>query len=137
MTGPGPSEPRGSPPRFFVHLCVFVTLLGLMTWKLLEPRPVPESLRGELSGDWLFVLAKCFHAGAYAVLAVLAWTLPAPRLWRAALVVFLLLHGVGTEIGQTFVPNRTGKATDVLIDWAGVTIGIVSVTVWGRNHHRG
>ena len=49
--------------------------------------------------------------------------------------MFLLLHGVGTEIGQTYVPNRTGKVTDVLIDWAGITAGLLALRWWNRRHH--
>jgi VanZ family protein len=117
-------------PRVFVHLFAFAAFLALMTWKLLEPRPVPEALTESLSGDWLFILAKCFHAGAYAFMTVLGATAPVSRRWRVALVGLMFLHGVGTEIGQTYVPNRTGKVTDVLIDWAGITAGLLAVRHW-------
>ena len=137
MSGPDPGEPRGPfasmlSPRVFVHLLAFAAFLALLTWKLLEPRPVPEALTESLSGNWLFILAKCFHAGAYAFMAVLAATAPVARPWRAALVVLMFLHGIGTEIGQTYVPNRTGKVTDVLIDWAGITAGLVALRWWSR-----
>jgi VanZ family protein len=132
MSGPDSSQPRGSSPRLFVHLGAFLVLLGVWTWKLLEPYPVPPSVRDELSADAFLILAKSAHAGVYGFLAVLAWTLPVSRRWRLFLVVFLLLHGVGTEIGQTYVPNRTGKVTDVLIDWAGITAGLLALRWWDR-----
>lgn len=119
-------------PRFSLHLGVLLAALGVWTWKLLEPHPVPASVRDELSAGAFAVLAKSAHAGAYAFLAMLAWTLPVSRRWRLALVAFLVLHGVGTEIGQTFVPNRTGRATDVLIDWCGVIAGLAVLRLWKR-----
>jgi VanZ family protein len=42
---------------------------------------------------------------------------------------------VATEVIQTFVPNRTGKVTDVLIDWAGITLG--ALAVWLRTRRGG
>lgn len=133
MSGPGPSEPRGSSPRFFVHLGVFLVLLGVWTWKLLEPYPVPPSVKAELSADAFLILAKSAHAGVYAFLTVLAWTLPVSRRWRRFVVGLLLLHGVGTELAQYLMDvGRTGKVTDVLIDWAGITAGLLVLRWWNR-----
>jgi VanZ family protein len=132
MSGPPPTEPRGPSPRSVVHLGVFLVLLAVWTWKLLEPYPVPPSVADDLSPDVSFILAKSLHAGVYAVLAVLAWTLPAARRWRLFLVVVLFLHGVGTEVGQTYVPNRHGCVQDVLIDWAGITAGLLALR-WARS----
>ena len=36
------------------------------------------------------------------------------------------------EIIQTGVPGRDGKITDVLIDFAGVCLGLLAVTVWTK-----
>jgi VanZ family protein len=104
---------------------VFLVFLGLWTWKLLEPNPVPEAVSEHLKGDLRFFAAKGLHAAAYAFLAVLAVTLPLKRHWRWFFVGLLALHGVATEIGQTFVPGRTGSVRDVLIDWAGVGAGVL------------
>jgi len=106
----------------------FLLLLGLWTWKLLEPSPVPESLRHSLASiaDLLpFLAAKSLHAGGYALLAALAWIWAPSRAARSVAVAFLMLHAVGTEIGQTYVPNRTGRASDVLIDWIGIGLGVL------------
>jgi VanZ family protein len=94
---------------------------------LLEPQPVPEALAAHLTGEARFAAAKSLHAGVYCALTLLAVTLPLPNRWRWALAVLLALHGVGTEIGQTYVPGRTGSARDVLIDWSGVAAG---VAIW-------
>jgi VanZ family protein len=119
--------------RLLSHSLIFVVFLSLWTWKLLEPHPVPEDLQDELNRAGLsFVAAKSLHAAGYAFLTILAATLPAPQRWRYFLVGMLVLHGVATEIGQTFVPNRTGRVYDVLIDWVGITAGVGLVWWWGR-----
>jgi VanZ family protein len=109
---------------------VFVPALAVWTWKLLEPNPVPEPVLKILSvWDFLpYLAAKTLHAGGYAVLTALAWVAaPTPR-WRWAAVGFMMLHGVGSEWLQHLLPfNRTGKLTDVLIDWAGIAVGVLAV----------
>ena len=114
----------------FLRFVAFAVFLGLWTWKLLEPNPVPESLFAELSAflpsDWRVWAAKSLHASAYAFLTVLVFTLPVPRSWRWFFVGLLALHGVATEIGQTFVPGRHGCVRDVLIDWGGIGLGLLT-----------
>jgi hypothetical protein len=112
--------------RYFVpHLLVLLVFLGLWTWKLVEPNPVPEELARRLGGDAQFAAAKLLHAGGYAFLTLLAVTLPVPHYWRWFLAGLLALHGAATEIAQTFVPNRYGSVRDVLIDWGGVLLGVL------------
>jgi VanZ family protein len=119
--------------RAAAHRAVFTVLLTLWTWKLVVPHPVPEELRDRLADAGLSLpAAKALHLGGYALLAFLAATLPAPRRWRVGLVLMLFAHGVATEVIQTYVPNRTGKASDVLIDWNGIALGTVAAQLWGR-----
>jgi VanZ family protein len=108
---------------------LFIVFLGLWTWKLLEPYPLPEALEENIPADMKFTLAKSLHAGAYAFLTALAALLPVRRPYFWAAVAVLALHGVGTEIGQTYVPNRNGCVRDVLIDWTGVGLGLLFL--WG------
>jgi VanZ family protein len=118
--------------RFWLHLGVLLVFLSLWTWKLLEPHPVPDAVVEQL-GDLKLLAAKSLHACAYAFLAVLAVSLPVPSYWRWYLAGLLAFHGVATEIGQTFVPGRTGSVRDVLIDWTGVGAGLL---VWRKIRHR-
>jgi hypothetical protein len=119
--------------RLVVQGTVFAALLGVWTWKLVSPNPVPDDLRSGLDDLGLaYLAAKSLHLSGYAFLTVLAATLPVPRWWRVGLVLMLYAHGVATEVIQTFVPNRTGKATDVLIDWAGITLGAFAVRLRNR-----
>jgi hypothetical protein len=118
LAGEGPGV-RG---KAFTLPITFFIFLALWTWKLLSPNPVPEIIRGGIGVDWMFFLAKTLHGGAYAFLTVLgALAFPRHKWW---LVAFLALHGVGSEIGQTFVPNRFGSVRDVLIDWGGIVAGV-------------
>lgn len=113
-----------------VHVAAFAVFLGLWTWKLLEPKPVSEAVYEAISfgeGDWYFWVTKSLHAGGYAFLTVLAVALPVSRRWQWYFVGLLALHGVATEIGQTFVPNRSGSVRDVLVNWCGIGLAVL---VW-------
>lgn len=130
MTDPA-APPPGRSPRAVAHVLVLLTLFSLWTWKLLEPHPVSEEIRQGLADAGLgFAAAKSLHAAGYALLTVLVGTLPAPRHWRYFLVGLLALHGVATEVGQSFVPNRHGRYQDVLIDWAGIAAGVLVVKLF-------
>jgi VanZ family protein len=115
--------------RIAAPFIVFLAFLGLWTWKLLEPRPVPEEIEHQIPSGMKFTLAKSLHAGAYAFLTVLAAFLPVRRVLFWAVVTTLALHGIGTEIGQTYVPNRHGCVRDVIIDWIGIGLGLAGL--WG------
>jgi VanZ family protein len=117
----------GFPRRTLLHLLVLLAFLGLWTWKLLEPNPVPEAVSSKLQGPVRVVAAKGLHACGYAFLTLLAVTLPVPNYWRWFFAGLLALHGAATEIGQTYVPGRVGSVRDVLIDWGGVLLGVL---VW-------
>jgi len=97
---------------------------------LLEQQPVPEAISAQLTEDMRFGAAKSLHAIGYGFLTVLAVTLPVPNYWRWFFVGLLALHGVATEIAQTYIPGRTGRVMDVVIDWAGITLGVLIWQVW-------
>jgi hypothetical protein len=117
----------------WLRAIVFVVSLFIWTWKLIEPFPVPEELIGDLSLDLRFILAKILHGCSYAYLAFLSLTLPMTSRWHLALIGFLALHGVGTEIAQAVLPhNRHGCIQDVLIDWTGITAGTIAFRLFER-----
>jgi VanZ family protein len=130
MSGAKPDSRRH--PRLLPQLAVFLVFLSLWTWKLLEPVPVPPRVVGGLSAEIKFALAKTLHVGGYTFLTILAATLPLRRPWHVLFVLFLLLHGAASEIAQTYVPNRTGKVSDVVLDWLGVGLGAAAVQWWRR-----
>jgi VanZ family protein len=110
---------------------VFFLFLGLWTWKLLHPVPVPEEVARAIPGSMKFAFAKSLHVGAYAFLTVLAAFLPVRRPYFWVAVLTLVAHAVGTEVGQLYVPNRHGSVRDVLLDWLGVAVGLMAVRVSG------
>lgn len=118
-------------PRTLGHL-LFWPALAVWTWKLVEPNPVPESIL-----DWLeifkYIAAKTLHLLGYAYLTV-ALGMWVPRRRRPLMLALslMLLHGLATEIAQTLVPNRSGRALDVLIDWTGVALGVLIGWRWWR-----
>jgi len=72
-------------------------------------------------GDWDLLLRKLAHAAEFAVLGVLFL-----RAVERPALAFLLAsaYAVSDEIHQIFVPGRLGSPLDVLIDVAGVAVGI-------------
>lgn len=99
-------------------LCV-----ALWTTALLTTYPVHVGEAVTPSGLY-FPAAKCLHISAYAFLTVYLTWMPLGR-WRWLLLAFLSLHAAGTEFGQTFVPERYGQFSDVLIDHIGLALGVL------------
>jgi VanZ family protein len=102
--------------------------VGLWTAALLTTYPVEVGKEIAPSGLYL-PTAKILHISAYAFLTVFISWLPLRR-WRWLLLAFLSLHAAGTEFGQQFVPGRTGKGADVLIDHIGLFLGVA--LTWKR-----
>ncbi len=76
------------------------------------------------------LVKKSLHALAYAILATLFWRAlkTTPRLQAAALPLALLLtifYAASDEWHQTFVPGRSGRLSDVLIDTLGAVAAIL------------
>jgi VanZ family protein len=104
---------------------VWALLLAAWTAALLSPVPptvgstfVPTSMR--------FWAAKGLHVGSYAFLAFAACWLPASLRGGVIVSAVLLAHGALTEVGQLYVPGRSGSVADVVIDSAGVALGVVA-----------
>jgi VanZ family protein len=117
---------------------VWVAFLLLWSTALLVPDPVgflfmykPDAV--ELSNETTFYLAKSLHVAAYATAAVLTGWLRAPGSWRWALLAFWFLHAAATEIGQLFVPGRSGSPRDVALDHCGLLIGLALSWRWWRS----
>ncbi|HSQ56764.1 MAG TPA: VanZ family protein [Gemmata sp.] len=115
----------------FLPFAVFLVFLGLWTWKLLEASPVPESLTHGWSLDLKFIASKILHVSAYGFLTLLAAWLPVRRLYFWGVVGVLMLHAIGTEIGQCYVPNRSGSVRDVCLDWFGIGLGLAFLQISG------
>jgi VanZ family protein len=119
--------------RTVLPFVVFAVFLGLWTWKLLEPNPVPEAVTAGWSLSRKFIAAKVLHVCGYGFLTLLAAWLPVRRPYFWVAVVGLMLHGCLTEYLQHALEvGRTGKVSDVLIDWLGVALAVAFLRVIRR-----
>lgn len=112
------------------HLLFWPAII-VWTWKLVEPNPVPEAVGNWLDAPLKFLIAKSLHFSGYAFLAFTCglWV-PSRRPPLVLAFTLLLFHGLATEVIQTYVPNRSGRAMDVLIDWGGITTGTLIGWHW-------
>jgi len=86
-------------------------------------------------GPWLdTLLKKAGHAFAYGVLAwlyqrALRPHIRTPLVLRIASASLAVVYALSDEYHQTFVPGRTGRLFDVLVDGAG-TCGAMLLSWW-------
>ncbi|HVU28345.1 MAG TPA: VanZ family protein [Verrucomicrobiae bacterium] len=90
----------------------------------------------------VFIARKCAHFTEYAALALLLWRAlrrpakndPRPWNWRqAGLALFLVfLYAGSDEIHQIFVPTRTARFHDVVIDTLGGAAALLALWIVGH-----
>jgi VanZ family protein len=107
--------------------CLLALSVALLT-------PQPAHLAHDLipSDEERFTVAKSGHLAAYALLAVLTAGLPVRRPLRWLLLLLLVSHACLTELLQQFVPSRSGRWQDALIDIAGLGLGVLLSWRWWR-----
>jgi VanZ family protein len=116
-----------------VRVVFWWVAVALWTAALLTTYPVQVS-QEVLPPSVGFPAAKTLHVVAYAGLAGLIPWLGITLGWRWGLLALLSLHAAGTEFFQQFVPLRTGSVTDVVIDHAGLLLGLaVTCKAWWRS----
>ncbi len=87
------------------------------------------------------IARKCCHLAEYSIFAVLLWRAfshgwggwrawPSRKSGTVLLIVFL--YACSDEFHQLFVPTRTARFTDVLIDTAGGGLGLLAVWLLQR-----
>lgn len=75
-----------------------------------------------------FIWKKSVHIASYALLAALIRRAIGPSLHATEGAFGLtLLYAISDELHQSFVPGRTARATDVLIDMVGATISLSAI----------
>lgn len=110
-----------------LHAVVWAFSLAMWTIKLLDPKPVPSSLMPE---PWFaFILAKTLHVVGYFVCTLLGLWLWRGLSWRIVYAGFMVWHGIGTEVGQSYIPTRSGSPKDVGFDALGISLAC-GVTWW-------
>ena len=68
-----------------------------------------------------FLILKSFHLIEYAFLACLLSLAIFKKKW---VIIFAFLYAISDEIHQYFIPGRTCRFRDTLIDLTGILIGI-------------
>ena len=69
-----------------------------------------------------FLILKSFHLIEYAVLAILL----SLAIFKRSLIIFIAyLYAISDEIHQSFVPGRTSRFRDTLIDLVGILLGVL------------
>lgn len=71
-----------------------------------------------------FLILKSFHVIEYTVLIVFIFF--AINKFKTS-IVLTYIYALSDEFHQLFVPGRTGKFQDTLIDLIGITIGIIVI----------
>src|SRR4051794_22120505 len=113
-----PTAPGKSPRRWLWAVWV----IWMLVWTILLETPDPARIDREMIAPHTRLpVGKILHVVMYAALTMLSAAVPIPR-WRWLLLVFLVLHGMATEYGQTYVPGRTGSWSDVAIDSLGIAL---------------
>jgi VanZ family protein len=109
-----------SPLRLWIPVVAWAALIFALS-------SVPDLGTG--LGGWDTLLRKLAHAAEYAVLGALLLRALAREL--PAFVVGVG-YAVSDELHQHFVPGRRGAPLDVLIDAAGVAVGVLAWRRLGR-----
>ena len=68
-----------------------------------------------------FLILKSFHLIEY---AFLAWLLSFAIFKKKWVVLIAYLYAISDEIHQSFIPGRTSRFQDTLIDLVGILIGL-------------
>lgn len=114
----------GALRRWLCAAMLTVVVLGV-GWLALSPAPPPSVDTG-----W----DKLNHLLAFAVLSFIAQgAAERPAAPQPAIVVGLVLYGLGIEVAQTLVPGRSGQWQDLLANAAGIGLGCaLAWAVWRR-----
>ena len=87
------------------------------------------------------VFRKCCHLAEYSILALLLWRAfsQPPGNWREwsqikvrRVILIVMLYASTDEFHQAFVPTRTSRVTDVLIDTIGAVLGLLALWLLQR-----
>lgn len=105
---------------------LWMALIFTLSSALFAPRMSFDSTL-DFFGAVNYVVRKCAHAGEFGILMWLLLRSFYPRpfaldraRWYA--VSISLIYAASDEFHQTYVPLRSGKATDVLFDAAGILV---------------
>lgn len=113
---------------------MWITDVILEVYETLWHRDMIGETRNEVSGILEMIVRKTAHFMEYAVLAMAfsyaLWRQRVSKLKKILLAVMLtILYAITDEVHQLFVPGRSGRVFDVLIDSIGAIIGAMAFTI--------
>jgi hypothetical protein len=89
------------------------------------PIHITETGFARFWNQWWWIFVKGYHMLEFALLALLIER-AVPRRYDWVLILTLIAAGLD-EYHQTFIPERGGRVTDVIIDMAGATLAILII----------
>jgi VanZ family protein len=107
-----------------------------VAWTIALLAPVPlKNPPNPLVAEAVFTFSKALHVMAYALFTGLSAWMMLPLPFRWLLIIFLVGHGMLTELLQYLMHDlcgRTGQWSDVVLDCIGITIGVAVTWKWWR-----
>ncbi len=122
MSNPPAGVERGERLTRSLLLAAFWVPLSICTWLALAPSPPTSVFR---------ISDVLLHGFAFSYLTF-ALGLARPRTSMAALVVWMLGYGVFIEAVQSLEPTRDAEIKDLLVDAAGIALGLVLLRYLGH-----
>jgi len=109
----------------------FALALALVS---LSPPGKEDSVLGAWEAATSPTLNNALHVPVYLVLTVLAVGCLSTPTWGRILgaAVLCTAYGGALELGQAYIPGRTGSVTDLLLNALGVALGIAGAGLWRR-----
>lgn len=114
------SDRPGAAERVCLELAFWVPLAGC-TYLALTPSP-PQAV--------FQVSDVILHALAFSYLTF-ALGMARPRLSWAVLAAWMLGYGAFIEVAQSFEPQRSPELKDMLVDGAGIVVGLLALKLAG------
>jgi len=109
---------------------VWSVYVVLWTIALVAPIPAPVTRTFQEVPLVKIALAKSLHFLAYALLAGLSAWLRLSLRGRILLLFFVMFHASATELVQFLVGYRGGQVIDVVLDQAGILLGLIATWKW-------
>ncbi|HEY1663459.1 MAG TPA: VanZ family protein [Verrucomicrobiae bacterium] len=107
--------------------------------------PLLHWLFPRMSQPWVETIHECFrkccHLAEYSIFSLLLWRAFSrpPGDWRAwswpkvrFVLLIICVYAASDEFHQVFVPTRTARVTDVMIDTTGGSLGLLALWLLQR-----
>ena len=118
----------------YSHPAACLLLVILLSWGLLSSDPMAVVRRSPFS-ILTTISDLIMHCGAYALLSTLVLTFAGSigrTDLRRTLVILMVVHSIGTELAQFWIPRRTCDPLDAMANFGGIFVG-AAIASWLLN----